>query len=286
MCTVSFLPKSQGFYLAMNRDEKRDRFPGLAPAVVELGSHRAMFPRELTGGTWISANDSGVCLALINWHRIAEPAFGGQLLPKTRNRPDAIETRSSWATQPVETTGCPSGAKRVDREPKKNTLSRGLVVKELAGKSTAKEIAAAVKKLPVRKLRPFRLIAILSRERRVIEWRWNLQRLAIRNHEWQRQHWFSSGFDERRAELERQRVCDAANDQQSAESLSWLRQLHRSHAPKRGAFSICMHRPDAATVSYTEVAVSKRRATMRYKPGPCCSNGANVTRTISLACAL
>jgi hypothetical protein len=34
---------------------------------------------------------------------------------------------------------------------------------------------------------------------------------------------------------------------------------------------------------YTEVAVSERRATMRYKPGPCCSNGAIVTRTISLA---
>jgi hypothetical protein len=174
---------------------------------------------------------------------------------------------------------------RIERKPKKDTLSRGLVVKELAGKST-KEIAAAVKKLPVRKLRPFRLIAIVPGERRVIEWRWNLQRLAIRNHEWQLQHWFSSGFNEPRAEVERRRVCAAANDQESAESLSWLRQLHRSHAPKRGPFSICMHRPDAATVSYTEVAVSKQRAIMRYKSGPCCSNGVNVTRTISLAPSL
>ena len=57
---------------------------------------------------------------------------------------------------------------------------------------------------------------------RVIEWRWNLRRLTRRDHEWQRQHWFSSGFDERSAERERQRVCDA-NDEPSAESLSWLR---------------------------------------------------------------
>src|SRR5919108_2376492 len=99
MCTVSFLPRAQGFYLAMNRDERRDRLAGLAPAVVELESHRAVFPRERTGGTWISANDSGVCLALINWHRI-------------------------------------------ERKPKNDTLSRGLVVKELAGKCTADEIAA------------------------------------------------------------------------------------------------------------------------------------------------
>jgi hypothetical protein len=239
MCTVSFLPRAQGFYLAMNRDEKRDRVASLPPEVVELESHRAIFPSEPTGGTWISANDSGVCLALINWHRIQ----------------------------------C---------NPKNDTLSRGLVVKELAGKSTAKELVAAVKKLPVGKLRPFRLIAILPPERRVIEWRWNLKRLAIHNHEWERRHWFSSGFDERRAEVERQRVCDAATPQKSAERVSWLRQLHRSHAPKRGPFSICMHRPDAATVSYTEVSISASRATMRYKAGPCCSKERMISRTISL----
>jgi Transport and Golgi organisation 2 len=243
MCTVSFLPRVQGFYLAMNRDEKRQRSAGLPPQIVELESHRAIFPREPTGGTWISTNDAGMCLALINWHRIR-------------------------------------------REPANDVLSRGLVVKELAGKSTAHEIAAAMKKLPVRKLRPFRLITIMPRERRVIEWRWNLQRLAIRNHEWQGQHWFSSGLNESRAELERQRVCDAAHNQHSIGKLNWLRRLHRSHAPKRGPFSICMHRPDAATVSYTEVAVSKQRAIMRYKSGPSCSNGPKVTRTISLARAL
>ena len=73
---------------------------------------------------------------------------------------------------------------------------------------------------------------------------------------------------------------DAANGRVNAVgySLSSLRRLHRSHLPKRGPFSICMHRPDAMTISYTEVAVSKQRATMRYKSAPPCSNGANVTR--------
>jgi hypothetical protein len=242
MCTVSFVPKFQGFYLAMNRDENRERFAALAPTIVKLGNHRAIFPREPTGGTWISANDAGVCLALINWYRIK-------------------------------------------RKPKSAALSRGLVVKELAGESTGHEIVAAVKKLPIRRLRPFRLIAIVPRERRVLEWHWDLQRLAIRSHEWKRQHWFSSGFDEPRAEVERRQACDAATVEQSAISLMWLRQLHRSHAPKRGPFSICMHRPDAATVSYTEVAVSKQRLSMRYKSGSSCSSGAKVTKTISLACA-
>jgi hypothetical protein len=283
MCTVSFLPKSQGFYLAMNRDEKLDRPAGIAPAVVQLGSHRAIFPRERTGGTWISANDSGVCLALINWHRIAEPASGGQLLPKKRNRFNTIEARSSWATQSVGTTGCPSGAQRVEWKPKSDTLSRGLVVKALAGKSTADEIATAVKKLPVRKLRPFRLIAIVLDEKRVIEWRWDLRRLAVHNHEWQRQHWFSSGYDENRAEVERQRVCEHATDRGSTASLMWLRRLHSSHAPKRGPFSICMHRRDATTVSYSEVAVGPQSAVMRYKNGAPCLRRSTITKSCKLS---
>src|SRR5215831_1254646 len=243
MCTVSFVPNARGFYLAMNRDEKRSRAAAVAPAIIDLGNCRAVFPREPTGGTWISANDAGTCLALINWHRI-------------------------------------------DREPRRDVISRGQVVRELAGKSTPDEIADGVMKLPLRKLRPFRLIAILPSEKTLTEWRWNLEWLTMRNHKWQRQHWFSSGFDEGRAELERQRVCDGAYNGQLKGNLRWLRQLHCSHTPKRGPFSICMHRSDATTVSYTEVAVSGRRATMHYKTGPCCSNRAIVTRTISLARSL
>jgi hypothetical protein len=243
MCTVSFLPKSQGFYLAMNRDEKRDRFAALAPAVVHVKSRRAIFPREPAGGTWISANDAGICLALINWHRI-------------------------------------------ERDPKNDVLSRGIVVRELAGKSSADEIATAVMKLPLRNLRPFRLIAIAPAETRVVEWRWNLKRLARHNHAWRRRHWFSSGLDERRAEFERQRVCAAATNRESAGSVKSLRRLHRSHAPERGPFSICMHRPDSSTISYTEISVSRQRAKMRYKPGPSCSNRTILTRSISLALPL
>jgi hypothetical protein len=240
MCTVSFLPTLQGFSLAMNRDENRDRAAALAPAVVELGSRRAIFPREPTGGTWISINDAGVCLALINWHRI-------------------------------------------ERSPKHEVVSRGEIIRNLAGASTAGDIGTAVVSFALRKVRPFRLIAVASSEKRISEFRWNLQRLTRRNHEWRPQHWFSSGFDELRVERERAKVCESAGVNSAGYSLSWLRRLHRSHAPKRGAFSICMHRADARTVSYTEVTVSKQRATMRYKSGPSCSSGSIVTRTISLA---
>ena len=80
MCTVSFLPRPEGFYLAMNRDEKRDRLRrSRHRTIVEIENRRAIFPREPNGGTWISANDAGVCLALINWHRIEREPNNGIL---------------------------------------------------------------------------------------------------------------------------------------------------------------------------------------------------------------
>ena len=239
MCTISFVPEQHGFYLAMNRDEKRSRPTALPPAIINLPERRVLLPREPTGGSWIAANDRGICIALINWYRI-------------------------------------------EREPARSITSRGEVVIALAGTSSTEEIAAGLAALKLRRLPPFRLIAIVPFEKILTEWRWDLKRLSARRHLWQPKHWFSSGFDERRAELERRRVCSSAQDGQAASSLSWLRRLHRSHAPARGPFSICMHRPDAATVSYTEVAVSDRRVRMRYKSGPACSARSTVSKALPI----
>jgi hypothetical protein len=45
---------------------------------------------------------------------LAAPASGGQLLYPTGDIVSKGNRSSSWATQPVDATGCPSGAKRVD----------------------------------------------------------------------------------------------------------------------------------------------------------------------------
>lgn len=217
----------------MNRDEKRNRPTALPPAVVKVGNRRAIFPREPNGGTWIAANDTGVCLALINWHRI-------------------------------------------EAEPANRIVSRGRIVLSLAEKQHYKDIAKGLTKLPLREIRPFRLIAIVPKEKAVSEWRWNLERLSECEYPWATRHWFSSGFDERKAESVRRRVCK----RKLAAHIDKLRRLHLSHAPKRGPFSICMHRADASTVSYTEVTVESRKVTMRYKPGPPCSNSRIVTKSL------
>ena len=65
-----------GFRLAMNRDEKRSRARALPPEVFRIGLHRAIYPHEPGGGTWLAVNDAGLCLALINWHRIKRESEG------------------------------------------------------------------------------------------------------------------------------------------------------------------------------------------------------------------
>lgn len=47
--------------------------------------------------------------------------------------------------------------------------------------------------------------------------------------------------------------------------------MHRGHQPERSHRSVCMHREDAETVSYTRVTVCGDAVLVRYEDGPACS---------------
>ena len=157
---------------------------------------------------------------------------------------------------------------------KNQPVSRGWVVQEVCAAVTPAQADAALARLPFTKMNPFRLIGIFPASAEILEWRWDLRRLDRKRHRWADRQWISSGRDEPAAQRIRGRTFRAARQQRSAGRLDWLRRLHRSHAPERGAFSTCMHRPDAATVSYTEIVVSATRGTLRYLPGAPCMNPA------------
>lgn len=95
MCTVTFWPQHHGYRLAMNRDEKWTRAPGLPPTRQQFGARTGICPREPNGGTWIGLNDCGITFALVNWYSrpqptIAQPISRGrivlQMLPATTVR--------------------------------------------------------------------------------------------------------------------------------------------------------------------------------------------------------
>ena len=165
-------------------------------------------------------------------------------------------------------------------------VSRGEVVNSVSAASSADVAHAALVGLPLNLINPFRLIGVYPATGEIIEWCWNLSRLVRKHHRWKAQQWISSGFDEPTAQRVRGKTFQRAGRQHSADSLDWLRRLHRSHSPEIGPFSTCMHRDDAATVSYTEVAVSSRQATMRYHAGVPCESSTPSVHLLGLRACL
>ena len=239
MCTVTFIARRQGYCLGMNRDEKLTRPPGLPPTKKNMKGRAVLCPSEPGGGTWIALNDSGTCLALINWYSVA---------------------------------------KRVEH----NSITRGDVVKTVCAADSPDVANARLNTLPFDRINPFRLIGIFPASGAIIEWRWNLKRLVRKKHRWTTQQWISSGFDEQTAQRVRGGTFRQALRHTSARQLNWLRTLHKSHAPKVGPFSTCMHRSDAATISYTEITVSPHTATMRYHVGAPCKRSTSSRERLCL----
>jgi Transport and Golgi organisation 2 len=237
MCSVSFVPRADGFVLAMNRDELISRGPALPPEIHSRGRLAVLYPREPGGGTWIGINSAGMAFSLINWH--AQPDRAGD-----------------------------------------GTISRGEVVRALLSARSLKSAASILRKLPVERMNPFRVMTISLQEGLLNEWRSGNEALEFTPLPWARHHWFSSGFDEAKADQVRRKVCLQISD--DSLDVAALRQLHRSHVPTAGAFSICMHRKEAGTVSYTEIQVRKRAASMLYVPGPPCAASPPVRASLSL----
>jgi hypothetical protein len=160
--------------------------------------------------------------------------------------------------------------------------SRGQLVRAVAPLPSPASTTAQLKNLPLNRVNPFRLVGVFPDRREIVEWRWNRVELVRRRHPWKAQQWISSGFDEARAQGVRGRTFRRARRQRSAGRLEWLRRLHRSHAPRAGPFSTCMHRAGAETVSYTEISVSARVATLRYHGGPPCRAAAGCGHRLPL----
>jgi hypothetical protein len=162
-------------------------------------------------------------------------------------------------------------------------VSRGIVIPHLLAADDLADIGAFFSDLPLTQINPFRLIAVSLAGRAVREWRWDGTVLQCRRQGWQRRHWFSSGFDEALVNRKRAALVRAAAAAAPAQTPGWLRKLHHSHQPERGAFSVCMHRGEAQTVSTTEILASRRQAEMRYTAGSPCTKKPGAPRLLPLA---
>jgi hypothetical protein len=82
----------------------------------------------------------------------------------------------------------------------------------------------------------------------------------------------SSSFDPRGVEVYRKRLFNTLAAEHGKVDLQLLLDFHASHAPTPSAYSPCMHREGALTVSFSRVTVLDSLIKFNYSPvAPCAS---------------
>jgi hypothetical protein len=72
MCTVTYIPVPDGFYLTSNRDEQQCRPAAVEPHTCKGRTGMLLFPKDArAGGTWFAAHEKGTVAVLLNgaWHK-------------------------------------------------------------------------------------------------------------------------------------------------------------------------------------------------------------------------
>jgi hypothetical protein len=147
--------------------------------------------------------------------------------------------------------------------------SRGLLLHELIDCATLKMIAERVDDASCSRFRPFTLVALVTGQPAlVIEWTGS--ETIIKSHAENLMPITSSSLQAGNVVLERKGQFQEMVLGRGRVDDDLLFQFHRSHLPERGPASVCMHRPDARTVSLSTVTVTQKAIEFVYHPNSPC----------------
>jgi uncharacterized protein with NRDE domain len=67
MCTVTYIPHNDSFFLTSNRDEKKTRLKAAPPQWYKFASGNLLFPKDGNAdGTWMALHENGNAMVLLN----------------------------------------------------------------------------------------------------------------------------------------------------------------------------------------------------------------------------
>jgi hypothetical protein len=236
MCTVTWVRESDGFQVLFNRDEKHTRMPAAMPQLCrDLDGVQYLAPRDLDhGGTWISVNEFGVCVCLLNG---IGRTFGSR-------------------------------------------VSRGLLVQQLAGCRSAQEVLNRVLSIDLERFAAFVVVGLDAETGSAPACEWDGCRLTI--HDRAPMHLTSSSYESAEVCGQRQIAFEQhvarIQGQVTAENLF---EFHQSHGAWPSAYSTCMHRDDAETVSFSWIRVRADQVEFFYTPAAPCQWSPGRTMTLS-----
>jgi hypothetical protein len=152
-------------------------------------------------------------------------------------------------------------------------LSRGWLLLELLDSPAPQHAQERLQTRRLTAFQPFTLAAVAVAEpARLVQW--DGCRLMVEANAEAQLPLTSSSFATARVIAER-RAQFAQLPVNVDERRVALASYHQSHTPAPGAFSVCMHRDNAQTVSYSHIQVAASQITFNYFPqAPCAAAGA------------
>ena len=148
--------------------------------------------------------------------------------------------------------------------------SRGMLPLDLIQESSVAAICERLREIDLSVFAAFTLAALEpGQPAAILEWDGSKKTLVFEEAE--RSMLTSSSFDSEEVRRRRREEYSRVHSDDD------LFAFHRSHAPTRSAYSTCMHRPDAQTVSFSWIRVSELAATFYYTPAAPCQQVAGVS---------
>jgi hypothetical protein len=233
-----------GYRLFCNRDEKHTRRIAIPPAVRERRGVRFLAPLD---------GDQGGTWIGVN-------QFGLSLCLLNRYQDEAAPL--------VEAV---------------RYLSRGLLLVELIDCRTSSQTQSRIEQINLAHFRPFTLL-ILEPEQSSLLIHWTgCVRLSEPDGE-SAMPLISSSHDLTGVSLTRRRFFNSLLTESEKVDYNLLDKFHSSHFPTASAYSICMHRDDARTVSFSKINVTRDGIEFFYHAdSPCADYQANNKFEIVLA---
>ncbi|NUO80759.1 NRDE family protein [candidate division KSB1 bacterium] len=282
MCTVTWLQRHEGYEVFCNRDELKTRKPALPPRLAECNGVRYLAPIDNDGGgSWLGVNEFGVSLCLVNHY----PNANGSAHVHDKKIPPLREARGVLLDH--QTTSQLNGAVAPHNTPlnplkggiktpftggiskDEKFRSRGLLLTSLMDCVSTDIFAQRLCHEALEQYRPFILLAFdLNDYFFIAQWDGlTLQRRQLKQTDLPVTS--SSFATEDVVSARKEYFATLAQFPRKIDNTSFP-DFHRSHIPERGAYSVCMHRDDAETVSFSHVHVTNAEVAFRYfSAAPC-----------------
>ncbi|NGN97520.1 NRDE family protein [Grimontia sp. S25] len=158
-------------------------------------------------------------------------------------------------------------------------ISRGLLVKMLAPSSSVADVVSTLNNLHMGSYAPFTLLVFApdlnAHHGHVIAFQWDGHVLTQRPSV---EPMISSSVAFQQVMIARREAFKSIMTEPQTVEKAWA--FHRSHVPEAGYKSVCMHRDDANTVSFTHLSATPGAMEMVYVDGSPCENVPTATETL------